>query len=368
MARVWRVLVVALAAVLLLGCASPYAKLVREDSLPDLRAAKHATLSRPVRTILAPTRGPDGAELKVAVHLLEGGQADRLLVFVHGVFADHETWRFVAGNLARDHAVWLVDMPGCGGSEPARDVGHATYTIPDVAERTLQALRHCLVTASSPRIALVGHSYGAAVIVRMFSDPGLRERYSDVVQQVDRLVLVSPLDVALNAPAPVYKMIAEASAFRVRAAVALGELRRRVAKATFASVEDPSRALKEEADKKIEVLRDSSRRIALQQMIAKAVPWKAGLRPDWNAIEAIEDSYARVDRECLIIVGMRDEALPASMAYKMAIQLPRSSFVPLKGIMHSPHIEAHERCATLIREFVTTGRVSANVLTPRGEH
>jgi pimeloyl-ACP methyl ester carboxylesterase len=98
------------------------------------------------------------------------------------------------------------------------------------------------------------------------------------------------------------------------------------------------------------------------------VPWKAGLRPDWNAIEAIEDSYARVDRECLIIVGMRDEALPASMAYKMAIQLPRSSFVPLKGIMHSPHIEAHERCATLIREFVTTGRVSANVLTPRGEH
>jgi len=258
-------------------------------------------------------------------------------------------------------------MPGCGQSETPDAIREDTYTIPDIAERTLQALKYCLDAKEPPRISLVGHSYGAAVIVRMFSDPSLRERYADVLQHVDRLVLVSPLDIALSGPAPVYKQIAEASAFRMRLASASGELKKRVAKATIASVPSPERALREEADKRIEILRDSGRRKALQAMIARAVPWTSSLRPDWDQIERIESSYATVDRECLIMVGMRDEALPSSMAYKMAVQLPRSRFIPLKGVMHSPHIEAHAQCATLIREFVTTGRINSDALGQRGD-
>lgn len=362
----WRALFLGVLVATLFGCASPYRKLVSEDSLPDLRAAKQATLSHQNHTVMAPTLGARGPDQKLAVHELEAAQTDRVLVFIHGVFADHETWRFVAGNLARDHAVWLIDMPGCGQSEAPPALRDETYTVSDVAERTLQALRYCLNAKQPPRIALVGHSYGAAVIMRMFADPELRERYADVLKHVDRLVLVSPLDIALSGPAPVYKQIAEASAFRVRMASALGELKTRVARATIASVSDPDRALREEADKRIEIMRDSRRRKALQAMIARAVPWTDTLRPDWDKIEALEASYAAVDRDCLVMVGMRDEALPSSMAYKLAVQLPRSCFVPLKGVKHSPHIEAHEKCATLIREFVTTGRVDSNALSPRG--
>ncbi len=358
MSRIW----VAVAALVLCGCASPYSQLVREDSLPDLRAAKQATMAHPARKVLAPTLGPSGDTLKLAVHELDGGQSDVVLVFIHGVFADHDTWRFVAGDLARDHGVWLVDLPGCGESEAPRHISDSDYTIPDVAERTLQALRHCLVGKASPRLALIGHSYGAAVIVRMFADAGLRQRYGDVLNQVDRLVLVSPLDVALNGPAPVYRQIAEASGVRVGLASVFGELRKRVAKATISSVADPSRALREEADKRIEILRDSARREALQLMIARAVPWTKDLRPDWDQIEPVEAAYSGIDRECLITVGMRDEALPSSMSYKLAVQLPKASFVPLKGVMHSPHIEAHERCATMIREFVTIGRVTGDLM------
>lgn len=361
--RIWLLFIAALLCVFP-GCRSAYQDLVREDSLPDLRAAKHATISRPVKTTMAPTRGMDASELKLAVHSLEGVHADRVLVLIHGVFADHDTWRFISGDLARDHGVWMVDLPGCGASESPVE-SQTAYTIGDSAERTLQALRHCLVGAGSPKVALVGHSYGAAVIVRMLSDADLRRRYEDVVNQVDRLVLISPLDVALSTPAPVYKQVAEASGLKIWTASLLGELRRRVATATINSVADPARALREEADKRIEILRSAGRRKALQEMIARAIPWTPELRPDWPRIEVLEGAYSAVDRDCLIVVGMRDEALPSSMAYKLAVQMPRTSLVPLKGVMHSPHIEAHDRCASLIREFVTTGRVNANALAPR---
>jgi len=65
-----------------------------------------------------------------------------------------------------------------------------------------------------------------------------------------------------------------------------------------------------------------------------------------------------VDRECLVIVGLRDEALPASMGFKMAAQLPRAKLAPLAGVMHSPQIEAHEMVAGMIRTFVTTGKLN----------
>jgi pimeloyl-ACP methyl ester carboxylesterase len=362
----WRAWAFVLVLSLVSACAPPYRNLVSEDSVPELRAAKEATAAHANHTVMAPTLGASGPNLNVAVHELEAAQTDRILVFIHGVFADHETWRFVAGNLARDHGVWLVDMPGCGASEAPALIHEDTYTVREIAERTLQALRYCLSGNQTPRLALVGHSYGAAVIVRMFGDSGLREQYGDVLARIDRLVLISPLDIALSGPAPVYRQIAEASPVRLRAAASLGMLQNRVARATVASVPEDGRPLREEADKKIEILRDKRRRQALQAMIAKAVPWTRTLRPEWSSIEIIEAMYAEVDRECLILVGTRDEALPASMSYKMAVQLPKTCFVPLRGVMHSPHIEAHDRCASLIREFVTTGRVDSDVMRMRG--
>jgi pimeloyl-ACP methyl ester carboxylesterase len=362
----WRGWVAALTVSLLAACASPYRSLVSENSVPELKAAKDATQARGKHVVMAPTLGESGPNVHVAVHELEAAQTDRILVFIHGVFADHETWRFVAGNLARDHGVWLVDMPGCGQSEAPSPLREESYTVREIAERTLQALRYCLSGNQTPRLALVGHSYGAAVIVRMFGDSGLRERYADVLSRIDRLVLISPLDIALSGPAPVYRQIAEASATRMWLAGSLGVLQGRVARATIASVPRDGRPLREEAEKKVEILRNRTRRQALQAMITKAVPWTSTLRPEWDAIEVVESMYAEVDRECLIVVGTRDEALPASMSYKMAVQLPRTCFVPLRGVMHSPHIEAHDRCVSLIREFVTTGRVDSDVLRPRG--
>lgn len=340
------------------GCAGRYSRLVPENSLADLRDAKRATIDGGNHTVTVNTSGADGQKVRIAVHQLDGPVKDRVLVMIHGVMADHTTWRFVAGNLARDHAVWLVDLPGCGQSDAAPNVVPETYTCHDQSERTLEALRECLKTyPPGAKLALVGHSYGGTMIIDMFGNTALRDKYADVLERVDRLVLICPFDVAMSNPATVFREVAEASSLRIRMASATGALKDRVAAATIASVPDPKRALKEEADKRIEFLEDSAKRRALQETLKKACWWTADLRPDWDRIEPVEAAYSKVDRECLVIVGMRDEAIPASMGFKMAAQLPRAVLVPMPRVMHSPHIEAHDKVSVLIRTFVTTGKI-----------
>lgn len=352
-----RVILLALA-VLLTGCGSSYRSLIKEDSLADLHMAKVATMSRPNHTVMAPTGGGKREAAKLAVHQLDSTGNDRVVVFIHGVFADHMTWRFVAGDLARDHDVWLVDLPGCGDSEALSTRDEDSYTISDQSRRTLEALRVCMKGHEDAKISFVGHSLGGAVVVRMLSDDVLRVEFKDILSRVDRLVLIQPLDVALSRTSPVYKEIAEASSMKIGLASVSGVLKERVGKATRNSVMDPARALREEADKRIEILESRSKREALQAMLERAVPWKRpDLRPDWDKIEPLEDAYTNVDRPALIIAGLRDEALPPSMSFKLAMQLPKALLVPLKGVMHSPHIEAHERVTNLIREFITTGDV-----------
>jgi len=351
---------------LLFGCGSSYNQLVSEHSIPDLRDAVQATTNGGNRTLVTTTHGADGQTVRLAIHELESPTKDRILVLIHGVFADHTTWRFVAGDLARDHGVWIVDLPGCGQSDAPRPQGPDSYTAADLTERTLEALREQLAARSAEtRISLVGHSYGGTLIAVMFGNESLRTRYADVLDRVDRLVMISPFDVAMNRPTSVFQELAEASSLKVSLASKLGILKERVAKATIASVMDPARALKEEADKRIEFLENSNKRIALQETIKKAVPWTREQRPDWDKIEPLEASYAKVDRDCLVVVGLRDEALPASMAFKLAVQMPRAMIVPLPKVMHSPHIESHEKCAAMIRAFVTTGKVDGEGVRTR---
>lgn len=90
------------------------------------------------------------------------GDAPTLLL-LHGTGASTHSWREVAPRLAEHAAVLAVDLPGHGLTGPAPGDG---ASLPGMAH-ALQSLMRALEARPT---ALVGHSAGAAVAVRMALD------------------------------------------------------------------------------------------------------------------------------------------------------------------------------------------------------
>lgn len=358
----WLGVLFAAVAVVGSGCArSSYSALVSEDQVTDLAELKQATLQHPNHTTVVPTQGEHGPTAGVAIHQIESPGHDTILVFIHGIMADHSAWRFLVGDLARDYDLWLVDLPGCGDSDkPDPDiVGPDGYSPLAMASRVLDALDERLAArGGDPSVIIVAHSLGGAITLRMFGDESLRSRHGATLEHVERIVLISPLDVAVNQQHPMIAELARADSLQISIGAATGVVQERIAAATLNSVSQADRALREEADKRVMVVTDPKTRRPLQAMVKQAVAWKQG-RPDWEANERIVATYSMIDVPCLIIWGERDEILPCSMGYKLAAQLPKANLVCLPQVMHSPHIERPGLTAGLVREYVKTGKAPA---------
>ena len=108
------------------------------------------------------------------VRYLVGGDGDPVIL-VHGLGGAAENWVELAPKLARRHRVIVPDLPGHGGSEPARG---ATNLGP-YADAVLAAA----AAEGIERAVVVGHSLGGVVALRLaLSRPAL----------VRGLVLCSP--------------------------------------------------------------------------------------------------------------------------------------------------------------------------------
>jgi pimeloyl-ACP methyl ester carboxylesterase len=344
------------------GCAGgAYARLHSETQVPELAALAQEGRGLGTHTALVPTRGLSGRPMSLAVHEVTGPGRERVLVLLHGILADSRTWRFVIAGLAKEADLVLVDLPGCGQSElPGPSTPESEFELGAIGARVLEAVEARLAArrsdgAPEPRIGIVAHSLGGAIALRMFCDPEVAGAHGATLKLVDRIVLVSPLDVAIGRQDPVLRKIAEVSGAEVAVASASGYMKRRVGEAIEGSVCDPGRALREEADIRIEYLTESGRRRACQAMLRRAIPWRGG-RPDWNAIEPVEDEYCHIDIPAMIVWGRRDETLPIAMGYKLAAQLPRATLKGLPGVMHSPHIEAPGTLTGLIADFLREPR------------
>jgi len=95
------------------------------------------------------------------------GQGPGVLL-IHGFGGNKEVWSSVAAELARDHTVLSVDLPGSGGSPgPVVVEGHADFGAVAKNLATLvrrEGLAPCLV---------VGHSMGGPIAARtVLEDPG----------------------------------------------------------------------------------------------------------------------------------------------------------------------------------------------------
>ncbi|HKB14620.1 MAG TPA: alpha/beta hydrolase, partial [Planctomycetota bacterium] len=195
--------------------------------------------------------------------------------------------------------------------------------------------------------------FGGGVALRMFGRP-LKEEFADVLGRVDRLVLVAPLDFAMEKPDPVLRHIAELSGVEVELGSSLNVLQERIARDLSGGAEEAPPALRGEADRLIEILEKRRRRLAAQAMIRQAIPWRENERPDWERIERLVAEYARVEVPCLIVWGERDETLPVSTGYKLAAQIPGARLRTLPLLGHTPQVQRPEQFASIVREFLAS--------------
>jgi pimeloyl-ACP methyl ester carboxylesterase len=115
-------------------------------------------------------------------HYLQAGQG-QLIVLVHGYTGSKENWLPVIRQLAADHRVIAVDLPGWGESVP---VAGADYGPTAQAER----LSAFLQSEPEPAALLVGHSMGGMISGLMTATHP---------KQVERIVFMSSAGVRFNA-------------------------------------------------------------------------------------------------------------------------------------------------------------------------
>ena len=201
---------------------------------------------------------------------------------------------------------------------------------------------------------MLGHSLGSSVIIRMIADPTLDVEFGDIRRRIKKAILISPVDVAIEKAPPVFKELEGLPGWQVGVGSTFGILQRKIKKGIYRSVYDPeNRALRQEAERIIEMIRDGPTRRATQEVIRKFTPWdtKAN-RPDWDGIQVIEAYYGNVKIPVLILWGRRDETFPVSMGYKLAAQIPGARLVVVDRSMHSPHQERPDFVAEQIFEFL----------------
>ena len=89
------------------------------------------------------------------------------VLFIHGTGSSLETWRDVLPALASHYRVISIDLPGHGQTQPLplREV-----SLPAMVAGTVA----CLEQLDTRPVALVGHSAGAAIALRMVLDSDLK--------------------------------------------------------------------------------------------------------------------------------------------------------------------------------------------------
>src|SRR5262245_15350675 len=330
-----------------------------EKDIPFLATLSAAFDQLPRKTTLVPTDCSNRI-VQVAVHELGSGDRDSLIMLVHGVLACQRVWRFVAPELARDHDVWLVDMPGCGASDKPdpRQLESDGYGPTALADRVLQAITVRLAARGPDhppqRITLVGHSLGGTVSLRAFAEPGLRARHSSTLARIDHLVLLAPADVAVHAEIPVFRRIVDFTSWKAALGQAFGLVHRATEQATIKSFQMTNYATREAAAELERVFTNPASLRAARAMLAQAVPWRQKEhRPDWPAIQRLADYYVNIDVPCLIVWGKCDETLPASMGHKLKDEIPGAQFVKLPGCGHQLPGERPMEIAALIQAYIT---------------
>lgn len=247
--------------------------------------------------------------------------APRLLL-LHGTGASTHSWRGLAPLLARHAEVLAVDLPGHAFTSPPSADG---LTLPGMAA----LLGSLLLAAGFQPDAVVGHSAGAAIAVRMALDgllPGLA-----------RIVAINGAFVPFGGPAaPVLSPLARL----LHASPWVAELFARRAK-------DPAvvRRLIEGTGSKL----DAEGQALYARLIRSPAHARAalGMMAHWD-LQPLWRELPSLSLPLLLLVGANDRALPPRQARRLALRRPATAVVMLPRLGHLAHEEDPRALASLI--------------------
>ena len=262
---------------------------------------------------------------RIRWHVQVAGEGP-VLMLIHGTGAATHSWRDLLPILAQDFTVVAPDLPGHGFTT-GRPAGG--LTMPAIA----RALGDMLgVLALEPQ-AIVGHSAGAAIGIRMALDgiavpraliglnaallpfPGLGAK---LFPTLARMLFVNPF-------APhVFSRIARTA----------GETGRFLARSTGSRIDAAGIGFYE-------------RLFATPAQCAGAITMMA----DWD-LEALKRDLPRLAVQLLLVHGSADSAIPPANARDAAALVPRGEVKILAGLGHLTHEERPGEVAAIIAAFM----------------
>ncbi len=244
------------------------------------------------------------------------------LVLLHGTGAATHSWRDLAPLLSRHHTIIAPDLPGHGfTATPARG---PEFSLPAVARGIAALLRELEIAPH----ALVGHSAGAAISVRMALD-GMPLKGGLVGLNAALLPFPGPL--GPWAPLMAQTLFANPIAinlFALRAAMpgAIADLIARTGSALDARG-----------------LQFYERLFRKKGHLESAI----GLMAHWDLF-ALKRDMPNLRAPLTLIAGDRDRAVPPSAAHEVQEELVRHAHVVTAQGGHLVHEEAPEATAGLI--------------------
>ncbi len=254
----------------------------------------------------------------IHVRYIDQGQGPAV-VLIHGYSSSLDLWRPTARALAKRHRVLAIDLKGFGWtSRPPGDYSPA-------AEARLAW--HVLDARGVKKVALVGHSWGASVVMAMVLQHP---------ERVTRVALYSGYVYDDQVP----------SFFHWARIGGVGEAlftlfyRQRIEDRIALAYYDDRFVTVEAFDRvRAELNRPGA--------VAAAMASARGQR-----YAAMETRYHTLEQPFLLVWGHEDRVAPITFAYRLLSELPHARLVELHHCGHIPMIEAHVRATAALVDFV----------------
>jgi len=262
----------------------------------------------------------------VGLHYVESGFG-RPVLLIHGFAQSSFCWRYLHGRLP-GHRLIAPDLKGFGLSDKPAD---GRYGVDDQA-RLLSRFVEKLGLEGS---ALVGHSFGGAVALRLVQR--FRQTGTD---PVCRLVLVDsaaypqrpPLFIRVLRSRVLAPLALSPGVLRLGMRVGLRQAYHRAGNVSEEAVGAYTHAASSPGGR--QALRTTARQI---------------LREDAEALMA---GYARTGQPALLVWGEADTIVPPEIGARLAADLPNARLEILPNCGHCPQEEAPEALACLRERFL----------------